>query len=85
MQLVIHFSDARAGEVTLRKGKRIIDRAGFCLERNLEEVLIESIDKILERNKMDLFTLKIGKGGGKLDEQGLTYQLVSSFQKALIL
>lgn len=62
-----------------------MDRAGFCWERNLEEVLIESIDKILERNKMNLLTLKIVEWGGKLDKRGLTYQLVSSFKKALVL
>lgn len=83
MRLVICFNDVRSGEIFMKKRGRIIDQLAFHLDRNLERVLIDSIDKILERNKINLFTLKIIKLGGKLDRQSLAYQLVSSFKKAL--
>ncbi len=85
MRMEIFFHDVQSGKIMLKKGERTIDQAGFCLERNLEEVLIQSIDKIFERNKMNLFTLKTVELSGKLDRQGLAYQLASAFKKALIL
>jgi len=84
MRLVIYFHDSRSGKVIMKDGKRIIDQADFNLERNLEGVLTETIDKILERNRMNLFTLKTVQLGGKLDHQSLAYHLAVSFKKALI-
>lgn len=83
MHLVIDFDEAQSGEIMMKKNGRIIDRLTFRLAKNLEQVLMAGIDKILQRHKMNLLTLKNVELGGKIDKESLTYQLALSFKKAL--
>jgi hypothetical protein len=83
MELAIHFQDHRLGELIVRKGQITLDRWPFVFERNLGEVLIEGIDKVLERNKMEVLSLKKMKIEGQVGKESLSYQIGTAFIKAL--
>ncbi len=83
MELSVNFFSHEAGELVVKKGGAIIDRLPFNFNRNLEAVLIQGIDKILERNRMDLLSLKKMKVEGVLKSESLSHQLAATFIKAL--
>lgn len=83
MRLLLNLKDHQSGEMMIKKNGRIVDRLTFRLERNLEQILMAGIDKILQRHKMNLLTLKNVELRGKIDQASLTYQLALGFKKAL--
>lgn len=83
MELKVLFRDHCSGELVVKNKRTVIDRFPFEFDRNLEEALIVSIDKILERNTMDVLSLKSMKVGGNIGSESLSYQIATSFIKAL--
>ncbi|MDO8495798.1 MAG: hypothetical protein Q7S32_04810 [bacterium] len=67
----------------MKKGKKVLDKLSFVFERNLDAVLIEGIDKLLERNKMVISSLKKMKIEGQIGKESLSYQIATAFIKAL--
>lgn len=83
MILELNFKNKKIVSLILKDGQKIIDHADFKFERNLDEVLIASIDKILEKNNMDILSLKKGKITGKLERNSLSRQVAKTFIKGL--
>lgn len=83
MDLDILFVSTEAGELVMKEGSQLIDRLAFKFNKNLEAVLIQTIDKILERNRMDILSLKKMKVNGLLKPESLSYQIAETFIKAL--
>lgn len=83
MTLEIFFEKPNFVSLIIKKGSKTIDRADFEFERNLEQVLISGLDKILNKNKMSLSSLKMVRIAGKANKDGLSYQIAQAFKKAL--
>lgn len=84
MDIDIVLKNEGVGELVVKKAGKIVERQSFKFNRNLEEVLITGIDKILERNKMGVSSLKKMKVKGELRTESLTCQLARTFVKALV-
>lgn len=82
MNIDIILKKQERGELVVKRGEKIVGRQFFKFNKNLEEVLITGIDKILEKNRMDLLSLKSIKVGGELGSESLSYQLAKTFIKA---
>ena len=83
MILEIIFEKHNQVSLIIKNGPKTIDRVGFQFNRNLEQVLISGLDKILNKNRMALLSLKRVRIGGEIDKNGLSYQIAQSFKKAL--
>ena len=83
MTLELIFKNPNIVSLVLKNGKEVIDEVDLQFDRNLEHILISSLDKILNKNKMSLSSLKIMKIGGEVKKDSLSYQIATSFKKAL--
>lgn len=83
MILELNFKNKNIVSLILKGGQKVIDRADFEFDRNLDEVLIVSIDKILEKNNMDILSLKKAKITGKSEKNSLSHQVAKTFIKGL--
>ncbi|OGN11643.1 MAG: hypothetical protein A3C71_00840 [Candidatus Yanofskybacteria bacterium RIFCSPHIGHO2_02_FULL_43_15c] len=81
--LEIVFEKTNSISLVIKRGTRTIDRAGLSFERNLEQVLIVGLDKILNKNRMSLLSLKRVRITGKVRKDSLSYQIAQAFKKAL--
>ncbi len=57
MELFISSKTNNAITLTLQHGHTIIDTVDFSFDKNLDDVLIQTIDKFLKRNRIDTFAL----------------------------
>lgn len=84
MNLIIKLKTKSKGiELVLKKDGKIIDRLVLIVDRNLDTLLIESIDKILQRNKIDSTRLKNTTIEGKLDKFSSSHRIIRACVKAL--
>lgn len=83
MVLEINFKSHDTVVLILKDGRKIIDLLDLNFDRNLDEVLIGAVDKILEKNKIDILSLKKGAITGKLAKESLSHQVAKSFIKGL--
>lgn len=83
MNLIINFTEKR-GEVRLelRDGKRLIDTLTFSFEANLDKVLIEAVDKILKRNRIDKLSLKTIRASGSVNPNSSAHKIALTFIEA---
>ena len=83
MLLEIFFKKPNGVSLILTENEKPVDRADFQFDRNLEAILISGLDKILNKNKMSLSSLKNIRIGGEIRKDSLSFQITRSFQKAL--
>jgi len=83
MILEIFFENNNLVSLIFKEGSKIVDRADFEFNRNLEQILISGLDKILNKNRMSLSSLKRVRIAGKVRKDGLSYQIAQAFKKAL--
>ena len=72
-------------EVTLKlvKNGTTIDVVTIKYYHDLSDVLITGLDKFLERNKLDLKSLKSYKIRGDLGQDSTSYKIASAFVRGL--
>jgi len=93
MELEIGYLGGNKIAVNLKSGRQSIETVDFEFDKNLDTLLIDSIDKILKRNKIEISSLKSvklkekGTFGTfelqKVDKNSSLYKIVRSFQEAL--
>ena len=83
MILEIFFKNRNFGVLILKDEQKTIDTLAFEFDRNLETQLISGLDKILNKNKMPLSSLKRVRILGKVRKDSLSYQIAQAFKKAL--
>ena len=67
----------------LKEKQKTIDTLDLEFDRNLDTILISGLDKILNKNKMSLSSLKRVRIAGEIRKDSLSYQIAQSFKKAL--
>ena len=83
MILELFFQKPNLVSLILNNGPKIIDRVDLVFDRNLEKVLISGLDKILNKNRMSLSSLKNTRLSGEVPKDSLSFQIATSFKKAL--
>lgn len=83
MILEIFFKKPNFVSLILKNGSKLVDQADLEFNRNLEHILISGLDKILNKNKMPLSSLKRIKITGEIKKDSISYQVVQTFKKVL--
>ena len=83
MILEIFFKNRNLVSLILKDRQKTVDTIDLEFDRNLETVLITGLDKILNKNKMSLLSLKMVRIAGKIKKGSLSYQITQAFKKAL--
>ena len=83
MILEIFFKNRNLVSLILKDRQKTVDTIDLEFDRNLETVLITGLDKILNKNKMSLLSLKMVRIAGKIKKDSLSYQIAQAFKKAL--
>lgn len=92
MKLIIRFTDYKkirlelkedrpdvSKKVRVRPERRTVD---FSFDNNLDTLLIESIDKILKRNRITLTSLKGALVTGDVDKNSSAYKVAKTWVAA---
>lgn len=66
----------------LTKGKEDLGIVDFSFDKNLDTLLIDHIDKLLKRNKIDAMCLNAVKIDSSLDKNTSLYKVVKAWQIA---
>ncbi|MDP3697225.1 MAG: hypothetical protein Q8R55_04325 [Candidatus Taylorbacteria bacterium] len=83
MTLEIFFKNRNFVSLILKDKQKTIDTLDLEFDRNLDSILISGLDKILNKNKMSLSSLKRIRIAGEIRKDSLSYQIAQSFKKAL--
>ena len=83
MHLLISQKGERELEVALMDGDRQVDAVDFGFDKNLDTLLIDSIDKFLKRNKIDPLSIQSVQVSPDIDKNSSLYKIVRTFQSAL--
>ena len=83
MTLEIFFKNRNFVSLILKDKQKTIDILDLEFDRNLDTMLITGLDKILNKNRMSLSSLKRVRIAGEIKKNSLSYQIAQSFKKAL--
>ena len=83
MTLEIFFKNRNFVSLILKDKQKTIDILDLEFDRNLDTMLITGLDKILNKNRMSLSSLKRVRIAGEIRKDSLSYQIAQSFKKAL--
>ncbi|MEK7195062.1 MAG: hypothetical protein AAB667_02305 [Patescibacteria group bacterium] len=61
--------------VVLGIGKEAVGHVDFSFDNNLETLLIDTIDKLLKKNRIDPSSLNKVQIGGVIDKNSLAYRI----------
>lgn len=61
----------------------VVDSLDIPLEGHVDNVLLTSVDKLLQRNTIDRFALDAVQAGGGIDKNSSLCRIVKSFASAL--
>jgi hypothetical protein len=67
----------------LLRGKKILDTVDFGFDKNLDTVLLVSIDNLLKRNKIDIPSLKTIEVASDIDKNSSLYKIVKTWIAAV--
>jgi hypothetical protein len=81
--LEIHYLGEKKIQVLLKEGRAVMDTVDFEFDKNVDTLLLESVDKILKRNKIDITSLKNVRLVGDIDKNSSLYKIVKSFESAV--
>ena len=72
-----------AGELVLIKNGQVIDRSEVSITAHLDSVLIKTLDKLLQRNRIKPLSLKTLDLSGKMRQNGLSESVFRAIKTAL--
>ncbi len=68
--LTIHCFDHRRARLELSRQGRVFDAVDFSVDSDFDTMLIDNVDKILKRNRIDPLSVFRGVAAGQVDEYG---------------
>lgn len=75
INITITFKPDRHVRVALDVGKESVGHVDFSFDNNLETLLIDTIDKLLKKNRIDPSSLNKVRIGGVVDKNSLAYRI----------
>ena len=79
----IHFTGFKQVRLELFQGDQEIDAVDFGFDSNLDTVLIQSVDKILKRNRITTSSLTEVKVVGDVDPNSSAYKIAQTWIEAV--
>lgn len=70
-------------EIKLKKGNRILDELHLTITRNLDNMLITAIDKLLAKNRIDRLSLKTLEIQGEMGPGAVSSMILKTIKSAL--
>jgi hypothetical protein len=80
--LTIDFAGHKLIQLRLFSDGREIDTVDFSFDSNLDTVLIESVDKLLKRNRITILSLREIAIVGQVDPNSSAYKIAQTFIEA---
>lgn len=81
--IVVTFRPNYQVSVSLGVGKKSLGHVDFSFDNNLETLLIDTIDKLLKKNRIDPSSLNKVRIGGVIDKKSLAYRIARTVACAL--
>ena len=83
IQYDISAEDSRSGELMLIKEGKVIDSAKVMVTEHLDSMLIKTLDKLLQKNRIKTLSLKTLYLSGKTSESSLSNSVFKAIKAAL--
>jgi hypothetical protein len=83
MKLVIDVKGGKKISLILKEKKEIVDLADFVFNRNLDTLLVWSVDKFLKKNKIDGLSLTSIEVRGDVDKNSSLYRILGVFKSTV--
>lgn len=83
MELLINQIERNKLRLKLKEGKQVLDTVDFAFDKNVDTLLIGSIDKFLKRNKIDILSLKTVNVSGDIDKNSSLYKVIQTWIAAV--
>ena len=81
-KLQILIQDQRKLTLQLKEGRRLVGQEDLTINRNLDTLLITTIDKILVRNNIDRLSLKSMEIRGKMRDTAVSGMILQTIKNA---
>ena len=75
INITVTFKPDHHVRVSLDVGKDGVGHVDFSFDNNLETLLIDTIDKLLKKNRIDPSSLNKVRIGGVIDKNSLAYRI----------
>lgn len=83
MDLIIKSPALKNITLELKRSRTTVDTVDFSFDKNLDTLLIVSIDKFLKRNRIDILSLKSVRIDENIDKVSSLYKIVKAYQAAV--
>lgn len=83
MKLILHIKKDDVVTLELKQGSRTLGREDLTISRNLDKLLITSIDKLANKNKIDRLSLKTLEIRGNLKVGAVSGMVMKAIKAAL--
>lgn len=83
INISISFNPDHQVSVALDAGKDRLGHVDFSVDNNLETLLIDAIDKLLKKNRIDPSSLNKVRIGGVVDKNSLAYRIARTVVRAM--
>ncbi len=83
MNLVLIIGNSNQLTIQLRLGNKVVDSEGLTIARNLDTLLIVSLDNLLARNRIDRLSLRTLKIQGKLEAEAVSGMIIRTIKSGL--
>ena len=82
-KLKLRFVDQSRGELSILSERKLIASETFSFNRDLDQVLLLTLDKLLLKNTMSLISFKTYQIMGRVSWYGLSYQIAKAVLSGL--
>lgn len=83
MRLLFNIKNQRVVEIQLIKGKKVINKTYLTMGQSFDILLIRSLDKFFNKNKIDRLSLKSVETSGEMRSGAMSSMILKTVVKAL--
>ncbi len=83
MDLIINFKSIGNIALELKQDRKLIDILDFSFKADLDTVLIDTVDKFLKKNRINLLSLNRITIAGDIDKHSSAYTVVKTWISAV--
>ena len=83
IKLKLKFIDQSRGELSILSERKLIASEAFSFNRDLDQLLLLTLDKLLLKNTISLISFKTYQIMGRVSRCGLSYQIAQAVLSGL--
>lgn len=84
MKLIFNIKTSDKIEIILKQGRLVLDAESLTINQGFDNMLINTLDKLLRETKIDRMRLKSAEIQGKIKEKALWGMILKTILKALV-